>query len=96
MDSACLFCRIGARQIPAEIIRESDRIVAFRDVDPKAPTHVLLIPKEHITSVAELGEDHGDVLVDIVQAASQLARAEGIARAEGAARGDIKAICLFV
>lgn len=79
MDSACLFCRIGARQIPAEIIRESDRIVAFRDVDPKAPTHVLLIPKEHITSVAELGEDHGDVLVDIVQAASQLARAEGIA-----------------
>ncbi|HET9311276.1 MAG TPA: histidine triad nucleotide-binding protein [Actinomycetota bacterium] len=79
MDSACLFCRIGARQIPAEIIRESDRIVAFRDVDPKAPTHVLLIPKEHITSVAELGEDHGDVLVDIVQAASQLARADGIA-----------------
>jgi histidine triad (HIT) family protein len=79
MDSACLFCRIGAREIPAEIVRESDRIVAFRDVDPKAPTHVLLIPKEHITSVAELGEDHSDVLVDIVQAASQLARAEGIA-----------------
>jgi len=79
MDSACLFCRIAAREIPAEIVRESDRVVAFRDVDPKAPTHVLLIPKEHITSVAELGDDHGDVLVDIVQAASQLARAEGIA-----------------
>ena len=79
MDSACLFCRIGAREIPAEIVRESDRIVAFRDVDPKAPTHVLLIPKEHIASVAELGDDHGDVLVDIVQAASQLARADGIA-----------------
>ncbi|HJR98531.1 MAG TPA: histidine triad nucleotide-binding protein [Actinomycetota bacterium] len=79
MDSACLFCRIAAREIPAEIVRESDRIVAFRDVDPKAPTHVLLIPKEHIASVAELGDDHGDVLVDIVQAASQLARADGIA-----------------
>lgn len=79
MDSACLFCRIAAREVPAEIVRESDRLVAFRDVNPQAPTHVLLIPKEHIVSVAELDDAHGDLLVDIVQAATQLARAEGIA-----------------
>jgi histidine triad (HIT) family protein len=79
MDTSCLFCRIAAHEIPAEIVRESDRVIAFRDVNPQAPTHILLIPKEHLTSVADLGDDHGDVLVDIVQAASQLAGAEGIA-----------------
>jgi histidine triad (HIT) family protein len=79
MDSACLFCRIAAREVPAEIVRESERLVAFRDVNPQAPTHVLLIPKEHIVSVAELDDAHGGLLVDIVQAATQLARAEGIA-----------------
>ena len=79
MDTSCLFCRIAAHEIPAEIVRESDRVIAFRDVNPQAPTHILLIPKEHLTSVADLGDEHGDVLVDIVQAASQLAGAEGIA-----------------
>jgi histidine triad (HIT) family protein len=79
MDSSCLFCRIAAREVPADIVRESDRILAFRDVNPQAPTHILLIPKEHIASVAQLGDDHGDVLADIVQAATQLAGAEGIA-----------------
>lgn len=79
MDHACLFCRIAAREIPSEIVRESDRVVAFRDTNPQAPTHILLIPKEHITSAAELGDDHGALLAEIVQAATQLARAEGIA-----------------
>lgn len=79
MDSSCIFCRIAAREIPSEIVRESDRVVAFRDTNPQAPTHILLIPKEHVVSVAELGDDHGDLLTDIVQAANQLARAEGIA-----------------
>lgn len=78
MDTSCLFCRIAAREIPADIVRESDGVVAFRDVNPQAPTHILLIPKEHVASVAELGDHHGDVLADIMQAASQLARAEGI------------------
>jgi histidine triad (HIT) family protein len=79
MDSSCLFCRIAAREIPADIVRESERVVAFRDVNPQAPTHILLIPKEHVTSVAELGENHAGVLSDIMQAAAQLARADGIA-----------------
>jgi histidine triad (HIT) family protein len=79
MDSSCIFCRIAAREVPSEIVRESERVMAFRDTSPQAPTHILLIPKEHIASVAELGDDHGDLLTDIVQAANQLARAEGIA-----------------
>ena len=79
MDTSCLFCRIAAREIPADILRESEGIVAFRDVNPQAPTHILLIPKEHVTSVAELSEHDAGMLAEIVQAAAQLARADGIA-----------------
>lgn len=78
VDTSCLFCKIAAREIPADIVRESDRVVAFRDIDPKAPTHILLIPKEHIPSVADIDDAHADVLADIVQAAAQLASAEGL------------------
>jgi histidine triad (HIT) family protein len=78
-DTSCIFCRIAAREIPADVVRESDRIVAFRDTDPKAPTHILLIPKEHIASITNIEDRHGDVLADVAQAATQLAQAEGIA-----------------
>ena len=52
-DSNCLFCKIVAGEIPADVVRESDRVLAFRDVNPQAPTHILLIPKDHIESVAD-------------------------------------------
>jgi histidine triad (HIT) family protein len=77
-DSTCIFCKIAAREIPAEILRESDRVVAFRDLDPKAPTHILLIPKDHVGSLEDLTDDHGAMVADIVQAAAHLARTEGI------------------
>jgi len=77
-DSSCIFCKIAAREIPAEILRESDRVIAFRDLDPKAPTHILLIPKDHIASLEDLTDEHGAMLADIVQAAAHLARTEGI------------------
>ena len=78
VDSSCIFCRLAAREIPSEIVHESDRIVAFRDTDPKAPTHILLIPKEHIASITDIGDDQGAMLADIAQAATHLARTEGI------------------
>jgi histidine triad (HIT) family protein len=78
-DSSCLFCRIAAREIPADIVRESDRLVAFRDTNPQAPTHILLIPKEHIRSIADIEDGHGKLLADVAQAATQLAHAEGVA-----------------
>jgi histidine triad (HIT) family protein len=77
-DSSCIFCKIARREVPADILRESDRVVAFRDLDPKAPTHILLIPKEHIVSIADVEDDHGALLADIAQAAAHLARTEGI------------------
>lgn len=78
METSCIFCRISAREIPADIVRESDLLVAFRDTNPQAPTHILIVPKEHVASIAEIEDRHGDLLADIAQAATQLAKAEGI------------------
>ena len=76
-DPSCLFCRIVAGQIPADVLRETERTLAFRDIAPRAPTHLLLIPKEHIVSVADLGHEHAELLTVLIQDAQQLARAEG-------------------
>ncbi len=79
IDSACIFCKIAAREIPAEILHATETVVAFRDLDPKAPTHILIIPKEHLVSVAEIDSGHAGLMADIMQAASHLADTEGIA-----------------
>jgi histidine triad (HIT) family protein len=78
METSCIFCRIAAREIPADIVRESDLLVAFRDTNPQAPTHILIVPKEHIASIAGIEDRHADLMVDIAQAATHLAKAEGI------------------
>ena len=78
MDEGCLFCRIAARELPADVVHESDRIVAFRDIDPKAPTHILLIPREHVVSVAALDDGDGEMMSEMMRVAADLARAEGI------------------
>ena len=78
-DTSCIFCLIASREVPAEILHESDRIVAFRDSKPRAPTHILLIPKEHVVSVSEIADRHGETLADLMQSAAHLAKAEGIA-----------------
>jgi histidine triad (HIT) family protein len=77
-DPNCLFCKIAAREIAAEIVHESDTVVAFRDTNPQAPTHILLIPKEHLESIADIADHHGDVLADVAQSAAHLAKTEGI------------------
>ena len=77
-DADCIFCRIAAREIPSEVMHESDTVFAFRDTNPQAPVHILLIPKEHIASAADLRDRHGGMLADLTQAASHLAVAEGI------------------
>jgi histidine triad (HIT) family protein len=78
--SGCLFCRIAAREAPAEIVHASDTVVAFRDIHPKAPTHILLISREHIDSAAELGPAHAGMLGELFQTAAHLAKAERIDR----------------
>lgn len=56
LETTCLFCRIAARDEPAEILHATSSVVAFRDASPRAPTHILLIPREHIDSAADLNE----------------------------------------
>jgi histidine triad (HIT) family protein len=74
----CIFCSIVDKEIPADIVHASDDVLAFRDTNPQAPTHILLIPKEHVPSVRELGEGHAAMLAELVRAAAHLAKAEGI------------------
>lgn len=76
--SECLFCKIAAREIPADVVYASDHVVAFRDINPKAPTHILVIPKEHVLSAAALTDDHCDLLAEIFKTAAHLAEVEGI------------------
>jgi histidine triad (HIT) family protein len=76
--SDCLFCKIARREIEADVVHETDGVVAFRDIRPQAPTHILLIPKDHVESAATVTDEHGELLAEIVQAAAHLAKAEGI------------------
>ena len=79
MPSDCLFCDIAEGEIPADIVHNDGLVVAFRDINPKAPTHILLISREHVASAAELTEDHAGLLGRLFVVAASLARAEGIA-----------------
>ena len=78
-DPSCLFCRIVRREIPAMIVHEDDGLLAFRDINPQAPTHLLIIPREHIPTLNDLDPKHRDVLGDMHLLARELARAERIA-----------------
>jgi len=77
--SDCLFCRIAAGELPADRIHEDDLVVAFRDINPRAPTHVLLIPRQHIGSALDLTEADASVLGRLFAVAADLARTLGIA-----------------
>ena len=76
--SGCPFCRIVAGDAPAEVVHSSDHVLGFRDTRPVAPVHLLLIPKEHVESMAELEEEHAGALSELFRAAAHLARAERV------------------
>jgi histidine triad (HIT) family protein len=78
-DAACLFCRIVAGEVPSTEVSADDSIVAFRDIAPRAPTHILIVPREHIPSAADLTLDDGPILGRIFAKAAEIARSEGIA-----------------
>jgi histidine triad (HIT) family protein len=80
-DPSCLFCRIVADEIPSTRVHDDDAVIAFRDIAPRAPTHILVIPREHIASAAELTETHGPILGRLFAVAAEVARSEGIADA---------------
>jgi histidine triad (HIT) family protein len=78
VDNDCLFCRIVAGEIPATVVHETDTTLAFRDVDPKAPVHVLVIPKDHHPDVVALARADAKVAADVLAAAAAVAEAEGL------------------
>ena len=75
--SDCLFCKIGAGEIDARVIYESDEVIAFRDINPQAPTHALIIPKRHIPTINDLDEADTDIVGKLFLAARDIARQEG-------------------
>jgi histidine triad (HIT) family protein len=79
-DPECLFCRIVAGEIPATLVHEGDDVLAFRDIDPKAPTHVLVIPRRHIASLNHAGDGDQRLLGRLLLVARDVARAEGLDR----------------
>ena len=78
MPADCLFCRIVRGEIPATRIHEDDLVIAIRDVNPQAPTHVLLLPVAHIASAADLTDADGPLLARLFAVAADLARSEGL------------------
>ena len=78
-DQDCLFCKIVAGDIPADIIYESDAAIAFRDINPQAPTHVLVIPRRHVSTINDLEPGDAALVGELFLAARHIAAEEGIA-----------------
>jgi histidine triad (HIT) family protein len=76
--SDCIFCRIVRREVPADIVLETPSVVAFKDVHPQAPVHLLVIPKKHIPRVMDLTPADGGLVADIHQAVQAAARGAGV------------------
>jgi len=74
----CLFCKIIAREIPGKIVAEDDRAVAFRDIHPGAPTHVLVVPRKHFASLAEASDADAELIGHVLLMARDVAKAEGL------------------
>lgn len=77
-DPECLFCKIVDKEIDSDLVLETDRALAFRDINPAAPTHVLVIPKDHLVSARDLGAAHGELIGEIFEVAAQIASDEGL------------------
>ena len=78
-EADCLFCKILAGEVPADIIYESDSAVAFRDINPQAPTHVLIIPRQHVATINDIEPQHEALVGGLFSAAKAVARQEGLA-----------------
>ena len=78
MSDDCLFCKIVAGDIPADIVHETDTTLAFRDISPQAPTHVLIIPREHISTINDIEPGHQQLVGSLYTAAREIAALEGL------------------
>ncbi|WP_299982995.1 histidine triad nucleotide-binding protein [Desulfobacula sp.] len=78
MPSDCLFCKIVNREIPTEFLYEDDDFVVFRDINPAAPVHVLLVPKKHIRSINDLQKEEGPIVSGLFMLAKDMAKEQGV------------------
>ncbi|NNC77029.1 MAG: histidine triad nucleotide-binding protein [Woeseiaceae bacterium] len=76
--SDCLFCKIASGDIPADVVYESDTALAFRDINPMAPTHVLIIPREHVSTINDIDEKHEALVGSLFRAAKEIAASDGL------------------
>lgn len=76
----CLFCKIVNKEIPAKIAYEDEKVVAFHDINPHAPLHILLIPKKHIESIMEIKEEDKDIILGIYQVIQKIAKEENLSQ----------------
>lgn len=76
---SCIFCQIVSGNVPSEILYQDDQVIAFRDINPQAPKHLIIIPKRHIPSLAHLPQAESPLIGHMVNVANQLAKKEGIA-----------------
>ncbi len=91
----CLFCKIAAKQIPASIVYEDDDLMAFKDIHPAAPVHLLVIPKVHVATLSECTETHAELLGKLLALAPRLAHDHGIEvqyDADGKPSGGFKSV----
>ena len=79
MSETCLFCKIARRELDTAVVYEDDDLLAFKDIQPQAPVHVLLIPKRHLATLNDLRPDHGELIARLVLAATKIARDQGVA-----------------
>jgi histidine triad (HIT) family protein len=82
MDN-CIFCKIAAKQIPASVVYEDDELLAFKDINPAAPVHLLVIPKQHVATLSDCTDAHAALLGRMLVLAPKLAREHGIAVQQG-------------
>lgn len=75
---SCIFCQIAQKQIPSQCVYENDNLYAFRDLNPQAPIHILIIPKKHIASMNDITEENSGVIREIFETISTIAEQEGI------------------
>jgi len=76
--SDCLFCKIATGVLPTSFVYEDEHVVAFNDIDPKAPVHVVIIPRQHVTTVTDLASDPEGIMSKLTHAANQAAKDKGI------------------
>lgn len=79
-EKSCIFCQIVVGERPATVLHQDDLVTAFRDINPQAPTHILIVPNDHIAGIAEVEKKHGDLLARMFATANRLAESEGLSR----------------